>query len=125
LIPRLRLSLALAAAVVAGHAHAQEWVSYGESEIGVHYYDRASVRATGERKRVWRLIERREALSNGIRSGKALIEIDCREGTYRYLKTMHYAGSMGRGRFIGGSGQQPREFVAPGTMAAQLSKAVC
>jgi hypothetical protein len=112
-------------ACAAQRAAAQDWVNYGESEIGVHYWDPTSVRAEGERKRVWRLIDRRQRLGSGIQSGKALIEIDCKAGKYRYLKTMQYSGNMGQGRLVEGDNEQPPEFVAPGTMIGHLSKLVC
>jgi hypothetical protein len=106
-------------------AQAQDWANYGESEIGVHYWDPTSVRADGDRKRVWRLIDRRHKLGNGIQSGKALIEIDCKAGKYRYLKTMQYSGKMGQGTYLGGDNEQPADFVAPGTMIGHLAKLVC
>ena len=117
------LPLCLAASQVPGAE--QAWVSYGESEVGIHYYDTSSVRADGARRRVWRLIDRRERLANGIQSGKALIEIDCKAATYRYIQTMQYSGKMGQGRFLGGDGEQAPEHIGPGTMADHLAKLVC
>jgi hypothetical protein len=121
-----QLCLLLAALTVAAAATASEaWVRYGESEIGAHYFDPATVRADGARRRVWRLIDRRERLPAGIQSGKALIEIDCGNSTYRYIKTLQYSGKMGKGRYLGGEGEQPPEHMGPDTMAAHLARLVC
>ncbi|MBC5767758.1 surface-adhesin E family protein [Ramlibacter albus] len=119
------VALGLVLACAAPHAAAQDWVNYGESEVGVHYYDPTSIRAEGDRKRVWRLIDRRSQVGNGIKSGKALIEIDCKAGKYRYLKTLQYSGTMGQGTYLGGGEEQAAEFVAPGTMIGHLAKLVC
>lgn len=119
------LAIGVACASFAQGAPAPDWVNFGESDVGMYYYDPASVRTDGSRKRVWRLIDRRQRLGNGIQSGKALIEIDCKAGTYRYLKTMQYSGKMGQGNYLGGDDEQPPEFVAPGTMVGYLAKLVC
>lgn len=114
-----------AAAWTAHAAQPGHWVSYGESEIGTHYFDPASVRANGTQRRVWRLIDRKQKLAGGIQSGKALIEIDCAGGTYRYVQTLQYSGKMGTGRFLQGDGEQAQEHIGPGTMVAHLARLVC
>ncbi|MBI5279112.1 MAG: hypothetical protein HY854_21940 [Burkholderiales bacterium] len=120
------LLLVVGLAATASHAAGtHQWVSYGESEVGVHYFDSSSVKSVGNLRRVWRLIDRREPLGNGIHSGTALIEIDCRAGTYRYLQTRQYSGRMGQGRYLGGDREQPVEHISPGSMAGYLSQLVC
>lgn len=109
----------------ASPAATEDWVRYGESEVGVHYFDPSTLRSDGDRRRIWRLIDRRDKVGNGIHSGKALIEIDCRASTYRYIQTLQYSGRMGHGRYLGGDGEQPAENIAPGTMVDHLSKLVC
>lgn len=122
---RLLRTLALAALALgfAGAAPAA-WVSLGESESTTYYLDADTVRTEGARRRVWRLFDLKEE-RNGVRSGKALIEIDCRRDTYRYLKTMYYSEGMGTGKYVGGRGEHPPEHIAPGTMIGQLATRVC
>jgi hypothetical protein len=120
-LKRVLPCLLLAAA--AGTAHA-DWVNYGESETGLYFFDPATVRAEGATRRVWRLFELREA-KDGVKSGKALLEIDCKAGSYRYLRTMYYSATMGQGQVTPGAREQAREPIAPGSMVAQLSAKVC
>ena len=101
-----------------------QWVSYGESETGSYFFDPGSVRTEGERKRVWRLFALKQA-RDGVQSGKALIEFQCKEGTYRYLRTLYYSGPMGQGQYVGGAKAQGPEPFAPGTMIGELAQKVC
>jgi hypothetical protein len=122
--PLLRaLVLAALAFGAAGAAHA--WVSIGESASTAYYLDPHTVRTDGTLRRVWRLFDYKGQQREGVKSGKALIEIDCHAGTYRYLKTMYYSEALGEGQYVGGGGERRKEYIAPGTMVAQLANAVC
>ena len=118
------LAMAIAPAAAAQAAGSPKWVSYGESETGAYYFDPASIRTDGERKRVWRLFALKEA-KDGVQSGKALIEFQCKEGTYRYMRTLYYSGPMGQGKYVGGAKAQGTEPVGPGTMIGELAQRVC
>jgi hypothetical protein len=118
-----RLCALAAALVVAMPAAA--WVAVGESESTSYYLDPDSIRVEGTHRRVWRLFDYKEKQANGVRSGKALIEIDCQADTYRYLRTMYYSEPQGRGKVLGGARERRKEHVVPGTMIAQLAKAAC
>jgi hypothetical protein len=104
---------------------ARGWVHLGDSAATSYYMDPETLRVDGQQRRVWRLFEYRESQSNGVQSGKALIEIDCRDRTYRYLRTMYYSGGMGQGKFVGGMGAQRKEYIGPGTMIDSLARTVC
>jgi hypothetical protein len=119
------LALGAMAAMCADAGAADAWVSYGESELGIHYFDPTSIRTDGQRRRVWRLIDRKQKLPGGIHSGKALIEIDCTGGSYRYVQTLQYSGRMGGGKYLQGEGEQPPGPISPGTMVAHLAQLVC
>ena len=124
--PRALLrGLALAGLALGAAGAASAWVRIGESETTAYYLDPASVRAEGAHRRVWRLFEYREPQRDGVKSGKALIDIDCQEGTYRYLKTMYYSESLGQGQYLGGRGEHRQEYIGPGTMIGQLASLVC
>lgn len=116
------LALLLAPAAL---AQAPGWVGYGESETGTYFFDPASIQGQGDRKRVWRLFELKDKRTDGVQSGKALIEFDCKESSYRYLRTLYYAGSQGQGRVIGGAQAQAAEPVSPGSMIGALAQRVC
>ncbi|KQT14342.1 surface-adhesin E family protein [Ramlibacter sp. Leaf400] len=125
---RLRALLhaaALAVAASALPAQADDWVSYGQSENGSYYFDRATLRTDGDRKRVWRLFALKAPRGDGVQSGKALIEFNCKAETFRYLRTMYYSGPMGQGRYVGGAKEQSTEPVGPGTMIGELARRVC
>lgn len=124
LLPLLRAALLGACALHAGTARA-DWVSYGESEAGGYYWDPATLQVEGDRRRVWRLFELKQAGADGVQSGKALVEFSCKDASYRYLRTLYYADRQGRGRYIGGAREQPSEPIGPGSMIAVLAKAVC
>ena len=121
-LPRILLAAGLALGA-AGAASA--WVSIGESESTAYYLDPDSVRSEGAHRRVWRLFEYKAPQGDGVKSGKALIEIDCQGGTYRYLKTMYYSDAMGKGKYLGGRGEHRKEYIGPGTMVGQLASMVC
>lgn len=122
--PTLLRAATLALASLAASAHATEWVSYGQSENGSYYFDKSGIRVEGDHKRVWRLFALREPQA-GVQSGKALIEFQCKAGTFRYLRTMYYSGPMGQGKYVGGAREQPSEPIAPGTMIGELAQRVC
>lgn len=125
LCPARFAALALVTASTFASAQTPRWEPYGESGTGSFYYDAASVQARDGRKRVWRLFELKEKRDDGVQSGKALIEFDCRESTYRYLRTMYYAGSRGEGKYLGGAQAQAAEPVGPGSMIGLLAARVC
>jgi len=111
--------------LLAAQAQAAQWVSYGESDTGTFYFDATSVQARGDRKRVWRLFELKDKRADGVQSGKAWVELDCKESTFRYLRTMYFAGPQGAGKYLGGAKAQPSEPIAPGSMVALLAQKVC
>ena len=60
-----------------------------------------------------------------MRSGKALLEVDCQGGSYRYLRTWYYSEAHGQGRTLGGARAQPAEPIVPGSTIAALAARVC
>jgi hypothetical protein len=124
-VRRSRLPLAAAVLLAALAPPAWAWVSVGESEAAAYYMDPEVMRADAAQRRVWRLFDYKEKQANGVQSGKALIEIHCTEGSYRYLRTIYYAGAMGQGKVLGGTREQRKEFIGPGTLIAHLANTVC
>lgn len=102
------------------------WIYLGDTDSATLYFDPSSVRVVGDRKRVWRLFDQKQrAAEDRVKSGKALIEFDCTGGTYRYVRTMYFGGRMGHGPYLGGAGEQPAEYIGPGSMVAYLARTVC
>jgi hypothetical protein len=91
----------------------------------VAYADPDSVREEGHRRQVWRLFDLKAPRTDGVQSGKALIEMDCNARTYRYLRTLYYAGPMARGKYLGGATAQPTEPISPGSAIGDLARRVC
>lgn len=112
-------------ALGAAAAGTSDWARVGENGNTSFYFDRANVRMQADRRQVWRLFEQAKADAQGVRSGTALVEIDCKAATYRYLRTLHYSGRMGQGDYLGGSGEQPWEHIGPGTFVQRLAGLVC
>ena len=117
--------LCVLAAVLSWAGTAGAWVAVGESESTSYYLDPDSIHVQGAHRRVWRLFDYKEPQASGVRSGKALIEIDCEAGTYRYLRTMYYSQPQGRGKVLGGARERHQEHIVPGSMVAQLARATC
>ncbi|HYF18464.1 MAG TPA: surface-adhesin E family protein [Ramlibacter sp.] len=116
------ISVALLLAPLAGQA---QWVSYAQTESGSFFLDPGSVRQEGPRTLVWRLFELQQRRGDGVQSGKALVELDCAAGSYRYLRTFHYGGSMGHGQYIGSAAVHPPEPISPGSVVDELARRVC
>lgn len=118
-------ALLAASLLLATPAVQAAWVAYAESESGAFYLDPDSVREEGHRRQVWRLFDLKAPRTDGVQSGKALIEMDCNARTYRYLRTLYYAGPMARGKYLGGATAQPTEPISPGSAIGDLSRRVC
>ena len=121
----LRIPALVLLAALALPGHAAEWQRYGESETATYDYDATSLRGPATARQVWRLVNLKGQRADGVRSGKALVELDCQAGTYRYLRTWYYSDTQGRGRTLGGARAQPAEPIVPGSTIAALSARVC
>lgn len=124
---RGRVGACLAGCIVAllVAAPASAWVALGESDSTSYWLDPDSIRVDGTHRRVWRMFEYKLPQASGVRSGKALIEVDCQADTYRYLRTMYYSEPQGQGKLLGGARERRKEHIVPGTLVAQLAKAAC
>jgi hypothetical protein len=123
--PAMALRLCAVAGALLIAVPASAWVAVGESESASYYLDPDTIHIDGARRRVWRLFDYKEKQASGVRSGKALIEIDCQADTYRYLRTTYYSEPQGRGKVLHGARERRKEDIVPGTMIAQLAKATC
>ena len=87
-------------------------------------FERERTRAAKKAARAQAKADKKKA-ADGVHSGKALIEIDCKAWTFRYVRTLYYGGRMGRGAYLGGGGEQPPDHIGPDSMVGVLARAVC
>jgi hypothetical protein len=90
-----------------------EWVKVGTSNTAAHYVDPASVRKDGDFRQVWLLQDMVEADLDGVRSVRALQEINCADGRYRYLSVTAYSGPMASGHVVVEHGMRDGWSVIP------------
>ena len=63
-----------------------EWTKVGEKNSTVQYIDYSTIRKEGNLSKVWGLQDRKKPDGEGAISDRLLIEIDCKEESYRLLK---------------------------------------
>src|SRR6185295_11798686 len=68
-----------------------EWVKIGTTNMAVHYIDPATVRSFGNLRQVWLMQDMVEADIDGVRSVRALQELNCQDGRYRFLSVTAYS----------------------------------
>jgi hypothetical protein len=90
-----------------------EWVKIGTTNLAVHYIDPAAVRSYGNLRQVWLLQDMVEADTDGVRSVRALQELNCADGRFRYLSVTAYSGPMARGQVVVEHGMRDGWGVGP------------
>jgi hypothetical protein len=108
----MRFALALSLMFAAAPACA-EWVKVGTTNTAVHYVDPATVRSDGNLRQVWLLQDMVEADLDGVRSVRALQELNCQDGRYRFLSVTAYSGPMAGGHVVVEHGMRDGWSVIP------------
>jgi hypothetical protein len=90
-----------------------EWVKLGTTNTAVHYIDPTTVRGDGILRQVWLLQDMVETDLDGVRSVRALQELNCVDGRYRYLSVKAYSGPMARGNLVVEHGMRDGWGVGP------------
>lgn len=75
------------------------WTPYKSGDFGTLYVDFNSTHKTGNKVKVWELIDFKHAKDNAL-SAKLLTQFDCEEQQYVGLGLMKYAKNMGDGKEI-------------------------
>jgi len=108
-----KLLLTLILAVMSSSAMA-EWYRVGATEEGVAYADSDTIRKTGNRVKMWVLVDyKKDEEEFGILSTRLKEEYDCKEKKQRILFMAFYSGHMGKDETVEilsepeGSWQQP------------------
>jgi len=100
-----KLLLTLMLAVVSSGAMAAEWVEIGETDketteayASTFYADPDTIRKTGNRVKMWVLVDyKKDEEEFGILSARLKEEYDCKEKKQRILFTAFYSGHMADG----------------------------
>ena len=90
-----------------------EWVKIGTSNLAVHYIDPSTVRKDGNLRQVWLMQDMVETDPDGVRSVRALQELNCANGRYRYLSVTAYSGPMAGGHVVVEHGMRDGWGVGP------------
>lgn len=102
-----------------------EWVRYSGDVDGTLYVDPA-VRRKGNVVQFWSVVDRKERTKDGWLSQRSLMEIDCKEDRYRWLRVTQYSGPMATGeQLFDGDLAANWEDLPPGTWNATLHEIVC
>ena len=118
--PRLKHSGATAIKIFAGMTLLffttqifAEWVKVGTTSSAVHYIDPTTVRKDGNFRQVWLLQDMFETDVDGVRSVRALQELNCVDGRFRYLSVTAYSGPMAGGHVVVEHGMRDGWSVIP------------
>lgn len=122
----MKKALLMAAAIVAAAPACAEWTQISTAKsVGVFYLDFSTIRSTSSGRRVWMLVDRYNAHSDGTYSDKMLSEVDCSESRIRTLQWTSYGGKMGAGKAIPVSPPQPWQYIEPDSTGEVIAKALC
>jgi hypothetical protein len=86
------------------NAHAEQWVKGIESDDGQnYYYDSQSITKDGDVVKYWELASYQKPLiSKGIAiySAKTYTWVNCKERTYKFIKSIYYEKQDGQGKVV-------------------------
>jgi len=126
--------LILLALAASGLASAQaQWNEVSKARNGDTWaMETGTARRVGDGARVWVLINHPLPITNpapyaysGVRSFRALVQIDCKEQRARRLEASYFSQPNGDGRLLGTSENDDWFNVPPDTPDADLMKAAC
>ena len=135
---RARWVLAWGLALPTLLASAPSWAQAQWSEVSkarngdVWTMETGTARRIGDNARVWVLINHPLPITNpapyaysGVRSFRALVQVDCKEQRARRLEASYFSQPNGDGRLLGTSENDDWFNVPPDTPDADLMKAAC
>jgi hypothetical protein len=107
-----------------------EWKKFGEDESAVLYFDVASIRKSGDTRRMWELVDLKAQVqfSDPGRSSLMLFEIDCKAQRLRVLAVNSYSQQMAQGKSLARPDDDvPGKwmYVAPGTNGEIQLRVAC
>lgn len=104
-----------------------EWVKVSETQDGTAcYVDPATIKGTGDFRRVWELLDYRAPSKSGNLSLSLFVEYNCNEHQIRALQGTGFSDHMSQGKVLNISeGVSAWERIAPGTVNDFIMKYVC
>ena len=127
-------AISLALHLGAGTASAQaQWNEVSKARNGdIWMMETGTARRTGDLARVWVLVNHPLPITNpapyshsGVRSFRALVQIDCKDQRARRLEASYFSQTGGDGKLLGTSENDDWFNVPPDTPDADLLKAAC
>ena len=121
--------LLLTALLLALPAHA-EWTKIPgtESGAGAAYVDLSTIkvqRSASHQRSAWFIFDLPKP-EKGARSVRALLDLDCEDVALSQVVATTFAGQMAKGKMLKEErGLGGRDYVAPGTIMADVLKYVC
>ncbi len=104
-----------------------EWVFISES-IGddKSYIDPQTIKKDGNFRRAWVVTDYKTKRRNGVRSFRALTEVDCTGRRLRILSYTSHSEPMATGGVMGSGKPKPQwAKITPGTLGSNMLKYVC
>lgn len=104
-----------------------EWVFISES-IGDDrsYIDAQIIKKDGNFRRAWVVTDYKVKRKNGVRSFRALTEVDCKGKRLRILSYSSHSEPMATGGVMGTGKPKPQwAKITPGTLGSNMLKYVC
>ncbi len=104
-----------------------EWVFISES-IGDDrsYIDAQTIKKDGNFRRAWVVTDYKVKRKNGVRSFRALTEVDCKGKRLRILSYSSHSEPMATGGVMGTGKPKPQwAKITPGTLGSNMLKYVC
>lgn len=114
--------------LAAANAMAADWQLVDHTDDGNKFYvDTSSIRVNGSMRRAWQLYNLGTTSEDGTRSGRALLEHDCREGRIRLMQLAKFSlpDATGKVTFNSSFDNGKWEYVAPGSVGESSFKFVC
>ncbi len=107
-----------------------EWTVYSRPDDMTFYYDKSTIKTDGQYKRVWALIDFKEAKVNAAKKAYKSVTtywmLDCKQDRHKLLQLTQYSENMARGGVINTvTTPGDWEYVEPQTIGNSLHKITC
>lgn len=103
-----------------------EWTKLGENDAVTYFVDASTIYKKGIERRVWLIQELKQRDKEGVMSVRGLLQLDCKEGKYRFLSSATYPLPMAGGEALWNSDEvSDWESTPPNLVVANILKFVC
>lgn len=104
-----------------------EWITIGENDADTLYIDFASLKPSGQIRKIQELQDFKQRGKDGAMSVLTKSEYDCEKLSYRVLAVTIYSGSMATGKKLSTKTANPKAWVlvVPQTDSETVFETVC